>query len=228
MTISRPASSGARYATTGGRRSEPDAGAKASGTLEGQRIPARILNWLLDAPLERLAYLEQFTTSSDEIVYPASKSRVVVVNGAALRTFLGAAVDSGFIGNWSPLSVIPGSMTSVNQLTGIMALEAPPSGCVLQSVTFYYNTTHVSTAAMDFKIWKANADGSSPTQIGATVHSHLTAGSGSVSVAGLVEEIDRSAFIYWLTVSATDSASSGGDHFYSAELHFDDPGPRNF
>lgn len=72
------------WASDAGRRLEPAEGRKDTGWQDGDRVPARLFNWVMGVCSDWSAYLATLFDANDEHTYPTPPTRSVIVAPASL------------------------------------------------------------------------------------------------------------------------------------------------
>lgn len=122
------------------------------------------------------------------------------------------------------------SPTRSNQWAKLDLSEVLPSGCIVTSIVFRVFPGAVRAAPADrmlFTLYRDNGTSALPTTLATTTDNGAFAEQDVTMTLGVAETLDYTSFVYWILVNASSGAVPADDAFYSATIHYKDPGPRN-
>jgi hypothetical protein len=223
------------WATTGGTRTEPSSGEKASGFVAGDRTPAKKGNWLIGVLSDWVGYFADFIDSSDEFVYPTPPRRSVLVpmsaalaqtDGSILWDIREVSVTSGAAPMWFSIGRASYLYFDLNGLL--------PSGATNIAVDVIIQPEFAGTGATRsaVRVEKYTPDLVTPTTGAVTAGTEVT-DDGSTNIqrihAQLTDTVDKSLSLYRARIrSSNDGSGPEGDYVTAVLLSYDDPGPRTW
>lgn len=205
---------------------EPTSGQKANGFEPRYRIPAQFLNWIFSRLSLWLEYIASFIDSSDEFVYPATKSRTRVYSVENL------VFENP--GNWTR-SQGAASPTTDSQFAWFY-LPHLPLGAIVTQVDLMVQSSAARATATDR--WRGEPfrharNFAVPSSSGASLAAAANPTPAAVAVQtiswvlGSPETIDATEDLL-IEVRGPIGSLGPSDVILGARVHFTDPGPRNF
>lgn len=224
---------------------EPSSGQKAQGFVPGSPFVAQWWNWLGYAIGVWLAYFDSWISSGEEIVYPVSKTRIVVVPvmGGLNGTHENVGNPSVANGITQENAWKGYEQTLFGAGPGGADLVSPPDGLTCGSRGVNYSIPISAYLPSGATLTKVEI-GVDPGTAQATAADRVKAGvvHGGSTVTGTADAtandqtitintsiaIDRSATPAYVYVTSSQGANTTPDRWKTLALTFTDPGPRNF
>ncbi len=232
---------------------EPSAGQKAEGWIPKNKMAAQWLNWFKNAVGGWLVYLNTWFDGADELVYPVTKTRVVVFSWAVFQQMYadstpGQVSGADAIPPWNeiysgsaPDQYVDGlqSQSDFAKLMVDLGLLVP-SGATITKIRALVNPGVARATAgnrmrikvydniYNFSATTVGGTGSGPkfetTDDGTTNLQKIDTGTISLP---LDKNVNAGGCEVLMVVAGND-ASSNKDLVYAVEITYTDPGPRNY
>jgi hypothetical protein len=256
MTVPRPTTN-VDWATTAGRRIEPDVGTKGTGFVEATRTPAKAANWVTGLVGDWQKWFGALLDVNEEHTYQTPKSRSIAIHplrGHASPFYVAAGVATAFNPStqwgqqWLPKETFifgggPGGRDVVNESETVQTAlpfhgwiiplgRDLPRGCtVTQVVVGLFAATSQGTVTDRMQMLFTRTPRlpyAAPVVISSDYIGTTLPGNRAITLAGLTEVIDTSAFSYAvIVVSSAGADTSHLDGLLSCIVTFNDIGPRS-
>lgn len=210
---------------------DPGAGRIAEG-FEPDLLPAPWLNFVLNAITAWINYLKTYlNTSTEEFVYPATKTRKKTI----LPTVHGTFAAAGAASEWLPSTI--GNSPVLLPLVDAAKIWIPidlPSGCTISAVEVIVRSDSARSTPNGWivKAFEQSENWTTPaapttTQQGSSTEGGLASGYSKITVGSLTPFIIVNEYTAHVEVTAPTGSLGSNDALVALRITFTDGGPRN-